>query len=274
MDDAHLVTLCERTDRDQWADCCAAAPPGLTEAGAVRVARIAGAVAGCAPGIDVLAMNRVVGLGMFEPATRAAVDACIEFYRHADVPRFFVQLCPIARPSELPGWLAARGLRHHNNWMRLYRTTADPPPADSAVRVVEIGRADSRTAAAIVGAAFGFPPSLVAWVAALVGRPGWRHYLGYDGDRPIATAAMFTGGEAAWFGLAGTAPNARGRGAQRALIARRVADAAAAGCRHLVVETAEDTPEKPNPSTRNLQRCGFTVTYLRPNYIWTRESIS
>jgi hypothetical protein len=50
-----------------------------------------------------------------------------------------------------------------------------------------------------------------------------------------------------------------------------MADAAAAGCRHLAVETAEEKPDKPNPSTRNLRRLGFAGLYLRPNYIWTRE---
>lgn len=271
MRDVDLMTLCERVERDQWADCCAAAPPGLTDAGDVAAAWIAGAVAGRAPGIDVLAMNRVVGLGMFEPASPESVDACLEFFRQADVPRCFVQVCPAVRPSSLPEWLVARGLRHHNNWMRLHRTTAHPPAPDGDLRTGAIGRADAGTAAAILGVAFGFPPPLVAWAAALVGRPGWRHYLAYDGERPVATAAMFVAGDAAWLGLAGTAPDARGRGAQSALIARRVSDAAAAGCEHLVVETAEDTPDKPNPSTHNLRRLGFAVSYLRPNYLWTRE---
>jgi hypothetical protein len=272
LNDLELMTICERIERDQWADACAAAPPGLTEAGDVALARFAGAVAGRAPGIDVLAANRVVGLGMFEPATPGAVDACVDFFRRAEVPRFFVQLCPAARPPDLAGWLTARGLRHHNNWQRLYRATAGAPDAPpGGVRVAPIDRTAADVAAGIVGAAFGFPPPLVTWFAELVGRPGWRHYLAFDGDQPVATAGMFVSGDAAWLGWAATASDARGRGAQTALIVRRIADAAAAGCRHLVVETAEDTPEKPNPSTRNLHRLGFADLYLRPNYIWTRE---
>src|SRR5512134_424860 len=270
--DLGLTAACERVERDQWADSCAAAPPNLTEAGDVALARFAGAVAGRAPGIDVLASNRVVGLGMFEPATPAAVDACIDFFRRADVPRFFVQLCPAARPPGIAEWLAARGLRHYNNWQRLHRSTADLPevPQESP-RVTPIGRTEAEVAARIVGAAFGFPPPLVVWAAALVGRPGWRHYLAWEGERPIATAGMFIAGDAAWLGWAATVADARGHGAQTALIVRRVADAAAAGCAHAVVETAEEKPDKPNPSTRNLRRLGFAELYLRPNYIWTRE---
>ena len=270
--DLEVAAVCERIEREQWADFCEAAPAELEDAGGVDLMRIAGAVAGRAPGIDVLAANRVVGLGMFEPATAAAVDACIEFFRAAGVPRFFIQVCPAARPQALTDWLAGRGLRHYNNWMRLYRAaevSPEPPPQGS--RIDEIGRAGALAAAGIVSAAFGFPPPVIPWIAALVGRPGWRHYLAYDGERPVGTAAMFVRDGAAWLGWAGTAPDARGQGVQTALIARRIADAAAAGCRHLVAETAEDTPEKPNPSTHNLRRLGFADAYVRPNYIWTRE---
>src|SRR5574341_1190396 len=130
-----------------------------------------------------------------------------------------------------------------------------------------VGDWSSDVCSSDLGAAFGFPPPLVVWSAALVGRPGWRHYLAFDGVRPIATAGMYIAGDAAWLGWAATVDDARGRGAQTALIVRRIADAAAAGCRHLVVETAEEKPDKPNPSTRNLRRLGFTELYLRPNYI-------
>jgi hypothetical protein len=37
----------------------------------------------------------------------------------------------------------------------------------------------------------------------------------------------------------------------------------------LVVETAEDTPEKGAPSFRNMLRFGFQVAYVRPNFIYT-----
>jgi hypothetical protein len=33
----------------------------------------------------------------------------------------------------------------------------------------------------------------------------------------------------------------------------------------LVTETAEDTPERPNPSDRNMLRAGFRLAYLRDN---------
>ena len=46
-----------------------------------------------------------------------------------------------------------------------------------------------------------------------------------------------------------------------------MSDAGAAGCLDLIVETAEDTPEKAAPSFHNVRRFGFEVEYLRPNYL-------
>jgi GNAT superfamily N-acetyltransferase len=59
----------------------------------------------------------------------------------------------------------------------------------------------------------------------------------------------------------------RGRGAQSALIAARLEAARRAGCHWACVETSADTPEKPNPSTHNLRRLGFTDAYERPNWV-------
>ena len=87
---------------------------------------------------------------------------------------------------------------------------------------------------------------------------------------PIAAAAMFIAGEAAWFGSAATDAAHRRRGAQQALVVRRLHDARQAGCTWVSVETAEDTVTRDAPSFRNLRRLGFTIAYRRPNYLWTR----
>ena len=65
-----------------------------------------------------------------------------------------------------------------------------------------------------------------------------------------------------------TRPSHRRRGAQGALLARRIRDAADLGCRWLVTETGEDLPERPNPSFRNMLRTGFELAYQRANYLF------
>lgn len=270
MLDPAVAAACERADRDAWLDFCRAAPSEVAAACGVAVAEIGTAVAGQAALVDVLAFNRVVGLGIDTPAEPAHVDAAIQFYTAAAVPRWFVQVGAAAQPADLAARLAARGLRHYNNWVKLYRATRAPmrPTPVPGPRVQQIGPADAQTAAEIMCRAFGFPEIVVPWAAAVVGRPGWRHYLAYQEHRAVGTAALFVTGDVGWLGFAGTAAEARGRGAQSELIVRRMVDAAALGCEWLVVETAEEREDRPVPSLHNLVRLGFELAYLRPNYIW------
>ena len=101
----------------------------------------------------------------------------------------------------------------------------------------------------------------------MVGRSGWRHYMAFDGDTPVATGACFIYRETAWIGFAATRTEYRNRGAQSAILAQRINDARESGCALINVETAEQTPEKEAPSYRNMRRYGFEIAYIRPNYL-------
>jgi GNAT superfamily N-acetyltransferase len=94
------------------------------------------------------------------------------------------------------------------------------------------------------------------------------HYVARDGGRVVGTGAMFVHGDGAWLGWGGTLRSHRGRGIQSAMVARRIEDARARKCTWLTVETAEDLPERPNPSYRNMERAGFRVLCLRPSHAW------
>jgi GNAT superfamily N-acetyltransferase len=78
---------------------------------------------------------------------------------------------------------------------------------------------------------------------------------------------MFVDGEGAWLGLMATVEAFRGRGAQKALLHRRLRDAQAAGCSWATADTAQPTPTKPNPSLHNMQAVGFTISYERADYV-------
>ena len=105
-------------------------------------------------------------------------------------------------------------------------------------------------------------------MSALVGRPGWRCYLAYDGGLPVACAAMFVREGWAWLGVAATLADHRGHGAQKALIARRLADGIAAGVAGFTVETGRPDAgtEANHPSFRNLSGAGFVMAYARVQY--------
>ncbi len=253
-----------------WGDMYRYAPQDVAAATGVGIEEYGSGVAGRISGVDVLAFNRVVALGLVEPASEQDVDRIIDFYRHAGVPRFFVQLHPGAQPAELPQWLEARGLTHHNNWVKLHRGKEPGGDPQTDLEVRQIDEDAAATFAEIVKASFEWPDPVEPLVACLVGRPNWLHYIAYDGDAPAATAALFVHGEYGWLDFAATLPDYRGRGAQNALIARRIQDATAGGVKHLMVETAEGKPDKPSPSYRNIVRFGFKTAYVRPNFLWTK----
>jgi GNAT superfamily N-acetyltransferase len=224
--------------------------------------------------IDVLAFNRVIGLGVHQSATEADVDAIVDAYRDAGVSRFFVQLSPYAQP-ELVEWLTARGFVQHNRWMKLVRDARDEsPPAHSTLQVEEVSPSTRDAFTHVIARAYGMPDALRPWVAQLVGREGWTHYVAMEDGTAVAAGSLQIVGDRAWTGFAGTLPEMRARGAQSVLIARRIEDARRAGCRWIICETAEDAPGKPAPSLHNQLRFGYRVLYARPNLLWKNDAPS
>lgn len=267
----HDVTTLERAEMTAWTEIFRAASWLTAEETGLELHHIDGAVASIVRCADVLALNRVVGLGLDAPPGGETIDRIVELYSNASVPRCFVQLSPVAHMDVTAAALAARGLTHYNNWIRLYRPAEGPIPEVSChldVRPIEPHEAG--LFGAIVATGFGWPSEVAELVADTVGRPGWGHYMAFDGEIPVATGAFFLAGDLAWIDFAVTMEGKRGQGAQSALVARRIRDAAALGCQGFVVETAEQTPSKEAPSFRNMRRFGFEVQYARPNYVWTR----
>ncbi|WP_284743952.1 GNAT family N-acetyltransferase [Amycolatopsis sp. RTGN1] len=91
--------------------------------------------------------------------------------------------------------------------------------------------------------------------------PIMRRFVVREGETPIAAAGMTIDGGVAILGAASTLPEYRGRGAQPALLRRRLVAAAAEGCT-LAVATARPG----SPSVANLERAGFL---LQRRTAWT-----
>jgi GNAT superfamily N-acetyltransferase len=266
--DPGLIEILEGCELAAWGDFFRSASADTAAICGLQVAQHGGGLITSAARSDALALNRVGSLGVDRPADPADVEEIIQLFAAAQVSRFFVQLSPAARQPDLREQLEAKGLRHYNNWMKLFRDTSPPPTARTDLEIRPVGGEHARQFGELVIRNFNWPESFEEWVAGLVARDGWRLYLAFDGARAVASGALFADGSRAWLDFATTDPEYRGRGAQSALLARRINDAAELGCDLLVVETAEDRPEKPAPSFRNQLRFGFEVAYARPNYIY------
>ena len=83
-------------------------------------------------------------------------------------------------------------------------------------------------------------------------------YVGEIEGRIAATAAMVLHGGVALLAGASTIPSARRQGAQAALLAARLRDAAARGC-----DVAMMVAQPGSASQRNAERNGFRVAYTR-----------
>ncbi len=246
-----------------------AASPGVALALGLEVRRWGKAVGLCTARADVLALNRVIGLGTPDRGTKEDLDEMLSWFAGNAVPRCFVQLAPGARPAELPGWLQWRGLVQYNNWAKLLRALTALPPRRDTPRVTRLTADQGLLFGRMVATSFGWPDATAAWLAESVGARGWHHYAAVDrDDAPLGVAALHVSGKDAYLSFAATSAEHRGRGAQTALVVHRLHEAAAAGCHRVVAETAEDTAAGPAPSFRNLRRLGFELAYLRANYLW------
>jgi hypothetical protein len=231
-------------------------------------ARPGDAVALAFTSLDIGFFNRVIGLGIARPAVESDVDEVVAFYDGAKRETSVAQISPHAAPAEVVGWFEARGFNRSRTWVKMWHDLASIPEARTDLRIEVIGadRANDFGRLGVIEA-YGFPEVVGPASGATAGRSGWTHYMGFDGDTPVSTAAMRIEDGVAWFGFGATSESHRGRGGQSALFARRLRDARDAGCRFAIVETGKETPEDPNPSYRNMVRSGFQLAYFRHNWV-------
>ena len=265
-DSVEIARVVEFGEARALADFYAMTPPDFAAQFGIGLRRLGPAYVFTAAAFDILLFNRVMGLGLGEPATESQLDAVLAHYAAAGVKNFGIPLSPSAQPAGLPAWLAARGLHARSSWVKMIRAPEPPANIRTELRLELAGRAQAEVLGEIAAVAFSLPPPVQSWLILTVGRPGWRHYLAYAGDRAVACGALYVADRIGWLGLGATLPEARGRGAQGALMVRRIRDAIAAGCEWTVTETGEETPGQPNPSYHNMVRTGFSLAYPRPNY--------
>ncbi len=234
--------------------------PGAVELGGVTVLR-----ANAAPLSPML--NQIVGLGVDEPATEAALDEALAAI--GDDVSCYVSVAPSARPDSLTGWLRDRGLEPSWGWMTFRRGVDGVTERPTSLRLVRVGPAEAPAFGQIVATGYGLPQTVVPW-AAQAHAAGWDCWLALDGDRPAAAAGVFIAEGVGYLGFAATLPEHRGKGGQNALLAARIEHARATGCDVVVTETGERRDDRPSNSYRNILRSGFAEVAVRAN--WLREA--
>lgn len=251
-----------------FADLYAAAPPALQQRLGLQVRGQGGATLLLAPALPSAMFNRVIGLGHQRPATAADLQALREAYRASGASPWWLHWTPEAAPAGFAATLQAAGFAPpaRRSWAKVMR---GPQPAPLIASDLQVEPATDATLAATTEAitqSFGMPPFMPAWLAALHGRPRWQVYAVKDAATVVGGGCLFIDGDSAWLGMGAVLPSHRRRGGQGALMARRIADALAAGCTRLFTETGEPVGEEANPSLANMFRCGFAMVGSRLNF--------
>jgi hypothetical protein len=261
------TAVAEFAEGDAMIDFYASASPAFARDAALITQRLGSLRIFAVASVPSAFFNRVIGLGVAEPATPAMLDDAIALLEKAGCRHYMLQLVPHAQPDDVSKWLLARGFVAGLNWAKMQRGTEPVVERPCALRIEEVGGEYADAFAAIALDAFSMPTVLGHMTGAHLGKPGWRNYLAFDGVRPVAGGSMRIAGDIGWMGLGATLASHRGRGAQSALITRRVADGIAAGCRTFYAEAAEAAAGERNPTYDNMVRNGFARLYLRRNYV-------
>jgi GNAT superfamily N-acetyltransferase len=204
--------------------------------------------------------NRVYLCGAEAGMGPDSIGRLIELFRAEAVRRFFVWLSPGPDMEAMRGWLEADGLSRvrHTGYPTLCRIQRSPVQFNTDLEVREVSTVDIELAREQLG------ETLWPGYAMSAGQDGFFHYMAFDGGRPVAVAALCVFEDVGYLMAASTAEPYRKRGAQQALIARRIAQAEQLGCAMLVSETLYMLEH----SFRNLQRAGFQETYEKEVYEW------
>jgi hypothetical protein len=184
----------------------------------------------------------------------------IDFFAGHGIERFFVWLSPGPDMDRVRGLLDQAGLSrvHWTRYPTLCRERPAPVPFKTDLDIRQVGPDD------IAGSHDALGETLWPEFATSAGRDGFFHYMAFDGSRPIAIAALCMFEDIGYLMAAATVESDRQRGAQQALIARRVEQAERLGCAVLVSETLSMLEH----SYRNLRRAGFEEIYDKEVYEW------
>lgn len=202
--------------------------------------------------------NRIHLCGAGAGLTGEGLDALLAMMQDEGIDTFFIRLTPGPGMDHARALIRAAGFERHP-WTRypvLALAEAARPAMATDLTVRSVDRAGALAAREAMGTAM-WPGFLAS-----AGAPGFHHFLAFDGERPVAHAAMALREGIAYLGWMSTAEAARRRGAQQALIAARVALARDLGADHIVTEALTILAS----SRANLERAGFHEVYERETY--------
>ncbi len=267
-----MIVASEAVQRKAWHLLSRAAPLDLANALGIRSEEIGSTLYQGALKVPGAQFNKVFSFGIDDDVTSASIDAAADWLGRACCKQSLLMVPPKGSDEEVDGMLLASGFQRFPLDIAVFHVDADEVPdlsrsSDIDVRPVEPENSESFGRVLSEGLE---APAAASWLAAFaVGQPGLTAYLAYEGSLAIGAAALFIDGEWGWLFIAAVRPSFRNRGAQTALLARRIEDGRKAGVRTFNIGALRPAPSHGDvfASYRNIRRAGFKLAYNRPNYI-------
>ena len=211
------------------------------------------------------AFNRVMGLG---PQDEELIDDILHFCRKCS-DAFRIEISPHQVNSTLLARLTNSGLYQSGFGQVLYgrpQFKMPSPPTNITIRKIDRDELDDFVDVYTQGFGQDFGSEEVERLVRMSAKAlhrvsGWHFYLAFVDNIPGGMGILYIQDDIASLVAAATIPSMRGKGCQTAVLHRRIADAAEAGCRLVVAQTGVNTV-----SQHNMERVGLRIAYTKA--IW------
>ncbi|HTR75734.1 MAG TPA: hypothetical protein VMH33_10835 [Solirubrobacterales bacterium] len=254
-----------------WEDLWQTAPTDAVEEAEVRCRRfgpVHAAVFGDLP--DALPLNVVQGAAEPGAVEEGHLIEAIEWARSREVDFRISVAADRPGTERAEDWLRSRDYERGSTVRRFARKptaeVADFPPG---VTIRELHALQTEGMSHVVAKTFELPGLATVLLFGLPDREGWHCYAASVDGTEAACGSLMVIGPLGLLTLDATLPAARRRGCHTALIARRLTDAARAGCESVIAEVCDGPPTTPEAVT-NLERAGFVEIPGLTN--WRRPS--
>jgi ribosomal protein S18 acetylase RimI-like enzyme len=216
-------------------------------------------------------INKVIGLGFDGTIDENELAAVEDAWRQRNEP-VRIELCSLTDP-QIVQMLCQRGYVMQGFENQLGRRLGDLKPDDHAAvwitapsseselkdwkRILAVAFTSMDGTGSVVDEVMDLE-ALEKIMTEMTSAPGFRRYLASLDGRPVGSGSVRFDGKLAQMCGAGTLPQFRGRGVQKALLQQRLCDAQSAGCELAVVTTAPGSR-----SQENMMKRGFALLYAR-----------
>ena len=209
--------------------------------------------------------SRILNLGIGRPASADLLQALITRAREAGIDTLMTDVSPIARPGTITRLLTQAGFAQRERHVVVARHTAGMPEPDEYFRIRRGEASDREAMTELMDEVI---PGALDWCILLanqVTRPAWRYYIAMEDGAPCGLAGLHIHDEVAWLSPIWVRAAYRNRGTQAALIAHSVREAEREGVQWVITSYPATLPGR----TRNFERAGFAIVYLRNRFVWS-----